>query len=384
MSISIKKAQEVALYAPKGCVPFFMGPPGFGKSKGITYAAAKRAGAVYMDVYTAVREAVDAAGLPYVLEGPDGRKLTGWAPPGTFPTIASEFTREGEIRVNLDDFPQATPAVQKAYIRAAYGDGASRSLGDVPVLENVMFCGTGNRETDRAGASKPFTYVGNRVCFIEAEPDVDEWAAGYLNGFPVPTVDEDYAAQRKQVDKAASRPYDLLASWVKWSKQVHNFSPEARSFKSPRSLEALGMWMQAADALQWSDEVRMEVASGTLGEAEATQFMAFHRLQAHLPDIEGLLKGEEVPLPRQSDVLFIVCTNIARAGRKEHIPAIAKLLHRLTDLQDEKGLFQGAEIAAYLCNECLHGIGKKELHGLNANRDGILFFQKVGRKYFMD
>jgi hypothetical protein len=384
MPISVLKAQQIALYAPRQCVPFFMGPPGFGKSKGVTFAAAKRAGAVYMEQYAAVKEAVDASGLPYLIENPNGTKLTGWAPPGTFPTEAlrDRLPQDREIRVNLDDFPQASPPVQKAYIRAAYGDGAHRCLGDVPVLQNVMFMGTGNRETDRAGASKPFTYVGNRVTFVEVEPDVKEWVSGALGGFAVPQPDADYPALRVKIDANVAKGMpDVLPAWIMWSKCLHNFTPEARSFLSPRSIECLGMWMRAFEVVGIDGDVLAEVASGTIGESKAAEFLAFNRLRGELPDVDAILAGKDVKLPPKSDVLFILCTNIIRAGKPEHVGAVAKLLHTLAATQDEKGMYQGAEVSAYLYNECLHGAGKG-LRGLRANVDAIRWVGKFGKEYF--
>lgn len=385
MAISIKQAQDALLYAPRGAVTFVVGPPGFGKSQGTVYAAAKRAGAHYIKQYAAVKEPVDAQGLPFIHERPNGFSTTGWAPPGDFPTVATkeEFANHTEIRVNLDDFPQATPPVQKAYIHAAYGDGVDRYLGDCRILPNVMFFGTGNRETDRAGASKPLTYVGNRITYIEVEPDVDEWASGYLGGFAVPEMDSGYPEMRRRVDEATAKPNDIVAAFVKWSKSLSNFTPDARSFKSPRSLAMLGQWLNAADVAGFSEPVVQEVASGTIGEAEAAAFLAFYKLRAHLPDVDGLLRGEDVELPPQSDILFILCASIIRAGKEQHVGAVAKLLNRLTELRDDRGMFQGAEISAFLYQECLFGAGKG-LRGLRSHPQGIQWVRKFGKKYFAE
>jgi len=156
MPISISKAEEVLLYAPLQDCVVTLSAPGTGKSAS-NYCAAKRAGAVYVEKYTGVMEAIDANGVPYVAEGNDNRKVMLWAAPGDWPieSCAKHYPEAKEIRVNLDDWFQATPPVQRATARGVYGDGHNRKIGSHPILANVMFSGTSNRETDRSGVYRP-------------------------------------------------------------------------------------------------------------------------------------------------------------------------------------------------------------------------------------
>jgi hypothetical protein len=138
--------------------------------------------------------------------------------------------------------------------------------------------------------------------------------------------------------------------------------------------------MRAFDAMGINGAILQEVASGTIGEAQAVKFMAFHNLRADLPDTDAILRGENVPLPPRTEILYILCTAIIRAGKKEHCTAVAKLIDKLAHTETDRGMKVGIEVSAYLFKECLHG-SAQELRGVRSIPSMMKWLQEHG-KYF--
>ena len=285
MTISLKRAEDILVHAPEQDCVVLVSPPGTGKSS-IVVRAARRMGAMYMPVYAATMEAVDARGLPMPIEGPKGQKMVGWAAPSFLPLEMELSKYQGQtVLVNFDDWFQAPPPVLRATVRSIYGDGGERKIGDFPVFKGARFVATGNREQDRAGVYRPETYVNDRITYIEVEPDVDDWVSGAIGGFSQPEADEAYPETRKRINAGVAKGIpDVLVAYVKWCKQVYDFSTEARSFLSPRSIERLGRFIRAFEAAQLigddGDALLLEVANGTIGEVQSAKFMAFSELMA--------------------------------------------------------------------------------------------------------
>lgn len=379
IKISPKQLEDAVVFAPRQDAIMAVSPPGTAKST-IMARAAVRMGATYLPRYTATMEASDVR-LPYVEDGPDGIKLARWAVSTLLPlqALQSQYGPEEQFLVNFDDFPHAAPSVMRPFVRSIYGDGKERVIAEFPILDRVRFVLTGNRESDRAGSNRLDTYIANRMVIFEIEPDVDTWVSGALNGFAFPVFDEAYYDIRKGIDKAVSKGIpDEVIAYVKWTKQVYDFSTDVRSFKSPRSLEQLGRFIRAYEVAGLGDEVIAAVAAGTLGDAEGMKFMAFRKLREGLPDVDAILKGEDVPLPPSTEILFILVTAILRAAKKEQVKAVAKFMQRLSETVDRQGMYVGVEVSAYLAQECLNG-SAQQLRGVRSEPQLIKWVQKNGK-----
>lgn len=357
MPVSLKQAEDILVHAPEQDCVVLVSPPGTGKSSA-SFRAAKRMGAMYLPIYAATMEAIDARGLPYLLDAAiKEQKQVGWAAPSFLPLDMEKDKWEGKtVLVNFDDWFQAPPPVLRATVRSIYGDGTERKIGDFPVYANTRFIATGNREQDRAGVYRPETYVNDRITYVEVEPDADEWASGAMGGFGHPAFDKNYPDVRAAINKEVAKGVpEVLIAFVKKFKKCYDFSTEQRSFLSPRSIERLGRFIRAFDAAKLNGDMLREVANGTIGEAEAMKFLAFFRLRDKMPDVNAVLRGEEVPLPPETEVLYILTTTVLRAAKEEHIPAVAKLGKRMAEMRDSEGMLSGVEISAFLFQECISG-----------------------------
>ena len=384
LKISPRQAQDAIVYAPKRDAVMLVSPPGTSKST-MTCCAARRTGETYLPLYTATQEASDIR-LPYVEDDTEsGLKLAKWAITSMLPleALKSRYGKEERFLVNFDDFPHSAPSVMRPFVRSIYGDGKERVLAEFPILDRVRFVLTGNRESDRAGANRLDTYIANRIVIFEIEPNVDEWVTGAINGFPMPAFDEGYAEMRARIDNAvASGLPDEIVAYPRWTKYIHNFSTETRSFMSPRSLEQLGRFIRAYETAGLGDEIIAAAAAGTLGDAEGMKFMAFRKLRDKLPDVGAILRGESVPLPASTEILYILATSILRAAKVEHVKACAKFLLRLSAVGAADGMPVGVEVSAYFVHECRHG-ASQALQEVFSQPEMLKWIQRNG-SYFID
>jgi hypothetical protein len=382
MKISPKQLEDAVVFAPSQDAIMAVSPPGTAKST-IMCRAARRMGYTYKALYTATMEASDVR-LPYVEEGPSGIKLASWAVSPLIPlqALAERYGEDQHFLVNLDDFPHSAPSVMRPFVRSIYGDGNERVIAEFPILDRVRFVLTGNRESDRAGSNRLDTYIANRLVIFEIEPDVDTWVSGALNGFAMPSFDESYPEMRTRINKAVAQGIpDEIIAYVKWTKQVYDFSTETRSFKSPRSLEQLGRFIRAYEVAGLGDEIIAAVAAGTLGDAEGMKFMAFRKLRDGLPSVDAILRGEDVKMPASTEILFILVTAVIRAAKREHVKAVAKLLERLAEAKTSDGMPVGVEVSAYLAQECLNG-SAQALRGVRSEPQFHRWVQRNGGRYF--
>ena len=96
-------------------------------------------------------------------------------------------------------------------------------------------------------------------------------------------------------------------------------SKNEKSFPTPRSWEYVDRVLSS----NVDEKLLMEMVSGAVGNESATAFMSFRKVMHRLPDIDKLLKGEEVEVEGESQVLFAliagVITNIKQESSKEKI-----------------------------------------------------------------
>jgi hypothetical protein len=351
MPISLTRCQKAVAYFPMQDTLCTLSRPGVGKSKMIE-AAASTCNAYLVTIYALIRDAVDAKGLPYIERSEKGA-IVRWAIPSEFPVeeLMDQFPTDREIWFFLDDLFHAADSVQKTFARTFF----ERLIGESKMLPNCRVFVAGNRTEDRAGVVRSPSYVNDRLTFIEAEPEVEEWVAGSLSGFAVPPFDARYPEVRAAVDKAVKLGTpEWLISYVGFNKQISDFDPQRRSNFGPRSIERAGRIVRAFEAARLDDDTLAEAMGGTISPEHAEKAMAFRRMARELPDIEGLLRGENVPLPHKPEVLYMTSLAVLRgASEKKETKALGKLILRLADHCDRSGSQIGVEIAAYLFNESL-------------------------------
>ena len=261
------------------------GPPGVGKSQMVAQIAARHAAPV-IDIRLSQMEPSDLRGIPFRVEG-----RVDWA----IPSILPDAQRHGSAGVLfLDEITSAPPAVSAA----AYQLILDRRLGEYQVPPHWAIFAAGNRQGDRGVTYSMPAPLANRFSHFEVETHLDDWVSwAYANG-----IDERVIAFLR------FRP-ELLFDFD----PAHN--PVA--FPSPRS------WEFAHRGLRKFED-HPELLQGTLqacvGPAAGIELTAFVNSLDQMPDLDAIINGEPVQVPREIDLQYAVAAALvgrairARAG----------------------------------------------------------------------
>ena len=247
------------------------GPPGVGKSQMVAQVATKHA-TVVIDIRLSQMEPSDLRGIPFRMEN-----IVEWAVPALLPDVK----RHGATGILfLDEITSAAPTVSAA----AYQLILDRRLGEYRVPDGWAIFAAGNRQGDRGVTYSMPAPLANRFSHFTVEAHLDDWVAwAYAN-----KLDERLIAFLR------FRP-DLLFDFD----PAHN--PVA--FPSPRS------WEFAHRALQkFGDHphLLLPALQACVGPAAGIELKAFVDNLDNLPDIDAILRGEEVPVPKEIDLQYAV------------------------------------------------------------------------------
>ncbi len=259
------------------------GPPGVGKSQMVAQVGAKH-GAPVIDIRLSQMEPSDLRGIPFRVD-----QHVEWAIPAMLPDVQ----RHGpEGILFLDEITSAAPTVSAA----AYQLILDRRLGEYQVPDHWAIFAAGNRQGDRGVTYSMPAPLANRFQHFEVEAHLDDWVAwAYKNGI-----------DNRLIAFLRFRP-ELLFDFD----PAHN--PVA--FPSPRS------WEFAHRALQKFDDnpkAMLGALQACVGPAAGIEAKAFIDNLDNLPDIEAIVRGEEVPVPKEIDLQYAVASSlVAQAIRAQ-------------------------------------------------------------------
>ena len=239
------------------------GPPGVGKSQMVAQIAARH-DVPMIDIRLSQMEPTDLRGIPFRVND-----TVEWAVPAMLPD-ASRHGRQGILF--LDEITSAAPTVSAA----AYQLILDRRLGAYEVPRGWAIFAAGNRQGDRGVTYTMPAPLANRLSHFEVETHLDDWAAwAYAHD-----IDERIIAFLR------FRP-ELLFDFD----PAHN--PVA--FPSPRS------WEFAHRALQKFDNhppMLLGALQACVGPAAGLELKAFIDNLDNLPDIDAIVSGQAVPMPK--------------------------------------------------------------------------------------
>lgn len=277
------------------------GSPGLGKTE-LTKQAIKSLGPTFHTVFKhgPTMQPEDLA-LPF--KGANGRLdflKAGWIP------LAGDFDPEHHVVVVIDELAQASNEVQKTLAnlmqeREAYGD---------KLHANVSFICTGNRTSDRAGASRILSHLRNRMVTLEFEPSLDDWCAWAL----------DHDVRPEIISLMRFKP-GLL----------NDFDPNRDINPTPRA------WAEQVSGIVNDVEdgaipmtVEFETIKGAVGEGAASECCAFLKIYRKLPNPDVvLMQPETTPVPEEPSVRFALAGAIAHRASVDNFDAVMKFARRL-------------------------------------------------------
>ncbi len=296
------------------------GPPGVGKSQMVGQIGTRHAVPV-IDIRLSQMEPSDLRGIPFRV----GEHVE-WA----IPAILPDANRHGPAGILfLDEITSAPPAVSAA----AYQLILDRRLGEYQVPDHWAIFAAGNRQGDRGVTYSMPAPLANRFSHFEVDTHLDDWVAwAYQNG-----IDERLIAFLR------FRP-ELLFDFD----PAHN--PVA--FPSPRS------WEFAHRGLKKFED-HPELLQGTLqacvGPAAGIELTAFVNSLDQMPDLDAIVAGETVPVPREIDLQYAVAAAlVGKAIRAQGDPDAQRVIGNILRYAS---LFPQREMGVMLVSDLHRAIG---------------------------
>ena len=298
------------------------GPPGVGKSQMVALVAEQH-GMPVIDIRLSQMEPSDLRGIPFRIED-----RVEWAVPSMLPD-AERHGKQGILF--LDEITSVPPSVSAA----AYQLILDRRLGAYTVPNGWAIFAAGNRQGDRGVTYTMPAPLANRFSHFEVDTNLDDWVAwAYANG-----MDERLIAFLR------FRP-ELLFEFD----PAHN--PVA--FPSPRS------WEFAHRALQKFADIP-DLLTGSLqacvGPAAGIELSAFVENLDKLPDIDAIVRGEKVTVPRETDLQYAVAAAlVGRAIRAKQENNAAEIYGNILEFA---GTFPQREMGVMLVSDMYRAIGQE-------------------------
>ncbi len=296
------------------------GPPGVGKSQIVAQVGARHQVPV-IDVRLSQMEPSDLRGIPF-------RAGAGveWAIPSMLP----DAERHGEQGVLfLDEITSAVPSVSAA----AYQLILDRRLGDYQVPAGWVIFAAGNRQGDRGVTYTMPAPLANRFSHFEVDLNLDDWVAwAYQN-----RIDERVIAFLR------FRP-----------EQLFNFDPAHNpvAFPTPRS------WEFAHRALQkfaHSPGLLLGSLQACVGPAAGIELKAFIDSLDQMPDLDAILRGEDIKAPQEVDLQYAVAAALTgRAIRARHTPEASVIYGHILNYAQA---FPLKEMGVMLVSDLLRAVG---------------------------
>ncbi|TCJ15013.1 MoxR family ATPase [Parasulfuritortus cantonensis] len=257
------------------------GPPGVGKSQ-IIAGIAKKHGVPLIDIRLSQMEPTDLRGIPFR----KGDNVE-WSVPAMLP----DARRHGEQGILfLDEINAAPPTVSAA----AYQLILDRRLGEYTIPDGWAIFAAGNRQGDRGVTYAMPAPLANRFTHFDVEANLDDWIGWAL----------DHGIDERILGFLRFRP-DMLFNYD----AAHN--PVA--FPSPRS------WEYAHRALhKFADrhDLLGDALQACVGQACGVELKAFIDNLENLPDIDAILAGQDVGVPKSIDLQYGVAAALVRRAKE--------------------------------------------------------------------
>ena len=270
---------------------FLWGAPGIGKSA-IVKKVAKDNNLQLIDLRVSQLAPTDLRGCPYIKDA-----VTYFAPPSFFPT-------EGEGILFIDEFNMASPSMMGIAQQLIL----DRQVGDYVVPEGWFIVAAGNRVEDKAAVSQMPSPVANRFIHLDVEADLESW--------------KEHAIKEKTYN-------EQILSFLNYRPELlFKFNKDSKTWPSPRS------WGMANSLLNIGLDI-----SHAVGDGAASEFYAYQSIYTHLPDLDGIIAGKDIPAPTEPSLMYAVCGGlVSRCKSAKDIINSAKWVNKSTT-EDYTALF---------------------------------------------
>lgn len=216
-----------------------------------------------------------------------------------FPLEGSDCPDKGILLI--DELSQADNSCQKILTNLVH----EREIHGQKLKAGWLIVATGNRTTDRAGANRILSHLGNRVTRVPLEVSMDDWTQWALQNGVKPEV----------------------ISFVRFRPELLNaFDPQADCNPTPRA------WVDGVSAALGvvPSELEFEVFKGDVGEGAAAEFLGFIKICRSLPNPDTiLLNPAKAPVPKEPATLYALCGALAHKASPDNFGRILTYIQRM-------------------------------------------------------
>jgi hypothetical protein len=272
------------------------GSPGLGKTQ-IPAQIARESGIGFLAVHAPMLPPEDL-GFPVI--NSDRTDVSFVVSKSRFPLVGSSHPARGILLV--DELAQADAPTQKALANLFQ----EREIHGHSILPGWLIISTGNRSTDRSGASRLLSHLANRLTRIPVEVSLDDWCAWALTSGIRPEV----------IAFIRFRPA-LLST----------FDPNADINATPRA------WSEGISPAIGNIPPELELASftGDIGEGPASEFIAFLRIFRNLPDLATIEKSPQTAqIPSELSAVYALTGALVSRLTPANFPAYLSYVSRLS------------------------------------------------------
>jgi len=296
------------------------GPPGVGKSQLVTQIG-ERNNVPVIDIRLSQMEPSDLRGIPF-----RDHDLVEWAIPSMLP----DAKRHGSSGILfLDEITSAVPSVSAA----AYQLILDRKLGDYQVPDGWAIFAAGNRQGDRGVTYTMPAPLANRFSHFEIELNLDDWVAW---------------AYQANID-------ERIIAFLRFRPELlFDFDPSHNpvAFPSPRSWEFAHRGLQ-----KFMNHPRLLLGTlqACVGDAAGIELKAFVDSLDQMPDLDAILRGEEVKCPKEIDLQYAVASAlVGRAIKAKGSDNAAEVWGHILNYADS---FRQKEMGVMLISDMLRAVG---------------------------
>lgn len=297
------------------------GAPGVGKSQLISQIAVEHNVKV-IDIRLSQMEPSDLRGIPFRVEDE-----VEWAVPSLLPNTK----RHGEKGILfLDEITSAPPTVSAA----AYQLILDRRLGEYEVPEGWVIFAAGNRQGDRGVTYTMPAPLANRFSHYEFDVHLDDWVAW---------------AWKYQID-------ERVIAFLRFRPElIFDFDPAHNpvAFPSPRSWE---FSHRALQKFNDSPDLLLGSLQACVGPAAGIELKAFVDNLDNLPDIDAIIAGKDIAVPKEIDLQYAVAT--ALVGRAIRAKDEANVNEVLGNILNYASSFPQKEMGVMLVSDMHRAIGE--------------------------
>jgi hypothetical protein len=305
MSLSFAQAKQALIACVEAKItPLVVGPPGTGKTA-LMRAVALEVHMPCHELLASNCDAVDIAGLPYIVDGVLRRALI----------TQIQACVEAPGLLFLDELTSVPPSVQAPLMRLLLEHYA----GSVALHPESCVVGAANRPEECPGGIEMSAASINRVIkIVDFMPTLDE-----IRGFFDSVGNPDTRLHEEFLDFSATLTVssDLL-DMTPPRAAIDAGAPFASPRAWERGLRAYASYCEKAgvgfNVGKDEDDIGYAILSGAVGEHKAVAFLGIRKMRKHLPSIDEILRDPvKAKVPEQKDRQIAAVGLLARVADKD-------------------------------------------------------------------